>query len=315
MTDPAAAAPNAPLVIEPSQADGGLSPGSATCATWLEALAQHGAILFRGFSVATAEDFDAWIAAFGLESFTYEASLSNAVRRNRTPRVFTANEAPAHVEIFLHHEMAQTPLFPRRLFFCCEQAPNSGGATPLRRSDQLLKELESALPDLINACRKHGVRYTHVMPAETDTASGQGRSWRDTLSVSTREEAERRLGGLGYDWIWQDADSLRVVTPVLPAIRRAPSGQEVFFNQLIAAFCGWQDRRNEARRSVRYGDGSEIHAEQLEEATRIAYEGVFDLEWQAGDVALIDNYLVMHGRRPFKGSRSVLASLAGVERN
>ena len=35
----------------------------------------------------------------------------------------------------------------------------------------------------------------------------------------------------------------------------------------------------------------------------------FDLAWQAGDVALIDNFLVMHGRRPFEGKRTVLASL------
>ncbi|MGA1729949.1 MAG: TauD/TfdA family dioxygenase [Steroidobacteraceae bacterium] len=315
MTDPTTAAPGAPLIIEPSQHGGALTPDSATCAAWLEALSTHGALLFRGFAVDTAEQFDAWVGAFGLEGFTYEASLSNAVRRNRTPRVFTANEAPPHVEIFLHHEMAQTPLFPRQLFFCCEQAPTSGGATPLRRSDQLLCELERALPEFVEACRARGVRYTYVMPADTDSASGQGRSWRDTLSVGTREEAEHRLASLGYGWSWQEHDSLRVLTPMLPAIRRAPSGQEVFFNQLIAAFCGWQDRRNEARRSVLYGDGSDIPVEDLEEVARIAYAGVFDLEWQAGDVALIDNYLVMHGRRPFKGSRSVLASLAGIERN
>jgi alpha-ketoglutarate-dependent taurine dioxygenase len=35
----------------------------------------------------------------------------------------------------------------------------------------------------------------------------------------------------------------------------------------------------------------------------------FDLPWQTGDVALVDNFLVMHGRRPFSGSRRVLASL------
>ena len=34
-----------------------------------------------------------------------------------------------------------------------------------------------------------------------------------------------------------------------------------------------------------------------------------DLQWQPGDVALLDNYLVMHGRRPFSGKRRVLASL------
>jgi alpha-ketoglutarate-dependent taurine dioxygenase len=33
------------------------------------------------------------------------------------------------------------------------------------------------------------------------------------------------------------------------------------------------------------------------------------LHWQQGDVALVDNYRVMHGRRPFEGERRLLASL------
>lgn len=85
--------------------------------TLLQAAQRHGASLFRGFGLKTAEDFDAFVTAFGLPAFTYEDSLSNAVRVSRTPRVFTANEAPPNVQIFFHHEMAQTPFYPTRLFF------------------------------------------------------------------------------------------------------------------------------------------------------------------------------------------------------
>jgi hypothetical protein len=77
-----------------------------------------GAILFRGFPVVTDRDFDAFVAAFGLAEFPYEDSLSNAVRVSRTPRVFTANEAPPSVTIRLHHELAQTPTHPAKLFLC-----------------------------------------------------------------------------------------------------------------------------------------------------------------------------------------------------
>ena len=86
----------------------------------------HGTVLFRGFPMNEPEEFDRFIAAFEMENFPYEESLSNAVRINYTPRVFSANEAPADVTIFLHHEMAQTPVFPGMLFFCC-QIPASGG--------------------------------------------------------------------------------------------------------------------------------------------------------------------------------------------
>jgi hypothetical protein len=78
---------------------------------------------------------------------------------------------------------------------------------------------------------------------------------------------------------------------------------------LIAAFCGWQDQRNEGTRAVVYGDGSTFDDADVQSAVEIAYDLVFDLPWESGDVALIDNYRVMHGRRPFSGQRSVLASL------
>jgi alpha-ketoglutarate-dependent taurine dioxygenase len=97
----------------------------AACATWIQqnqqslekSLRQSGALLFRGFPIDSAEAFDEFSVAFGYPNFTYKESLSNAVRINFTERVFTANEAPKDVEIFLHHEMAQTPISPSKLFF------------------------------------------------------------------------------------------------------------------------------------------------------------------------------------------------------
>lgn len=277
--------------------------------TLLTALGKHGALLFRDFGLSTDQDFDAFITAFDLPNFAYRDSLSNAVRHNRTERVFTANEAPPTVEIYLHHEMAQTPLYPSRLFFFCEQAAEHGGATPLCRSDVLLNRLTAELPDFLNKARQSGARYTNTMPAEADSQSGQGRSWQDTLNTGNRQQAEQRLHSLGYEWEWHADDSLRVTSPALPVLRKLDDGREVFFNQLIAAFCGWQDARNQARKSIRFGDDSEIPEADMERVAELAYELVFDLPWQSGDVALVDNFLVMHGRRPFQGQRRVLASL------
>lgn len=102
---------------------------------------------------------------------------------------------------------------------------------------------------------------------------------------------------------------LRVTTPALPAVRELADGRKVFFNQLIAAFRGWKDARNEAGKSIQFGDGSSIDPADMAVAIELADELSFDTPWQAGDVALVDNFLVMHGRRPFSGKRAVLASL------
>lgn len=273
------------------------------------ALDEAGALLFRGFDVPDPQAFDAAIEAYGEPGFTYEDSLSNAVRTNVTPRVFTANEAPPSTEIFLHHEMAQTPIYPSKLFFYCEIAEMTGGATPLCRSDWVMDRLIADAPDFVARLEAQGVRYTNVMPGADDAGSGQGRSWRSTLSVGSQDEAEKRLSDLGYSWEWREDGSLRVTTAALPAVRIVSEGRKTFFNQLIAAFRGWSDTRNSADKSITFGDGEAITAEHMAPAIKAAEELTALCEWQPGDVALVDNYTVMHGRQPYEGKRRVLASL------
>ncbi len=273
------------------------------------ALDKHGAILFRGFPVKTDLDFDLLIQSLDVPNFRYKDSLSNAVRVNRTDRVFTANEAPPDVTIYMHHEMAQTPVFPSSLFFFCEKAAEKGGATPLCRSDILLEHLERQFPKFVDDCRSKGLRYTNVMPPSDDASSGMGRSWRSTLNSETKGEAESKLQKLRYEWEWIEGECLRVTTPVLPAVRQLSSGRSAFFNQLIAAFKGWKDSRNDPTKAIRFGDGSPLDREAVLASADIADELAFDVPWQNGDVAWVDNFSTMHGRRAFSGTRKVLASL------
>ena len=147
------------------------------------------------------------------------------------------------------------------------------------------------------------------MPASNDESSGQGRSWQSTLTATTVKEAEDRLISLNYQWHWLGDGSLKVTTPVLPAIRELDNGKRVFFNQLIAAHRGWEDARNQAEKSVCFGDGSDFNSKDMNSLIRISDQLTFDLNWQTGDVALVDNFLVMHGRKPYIGERRVLASL------
>lgn len=294
----------------------------AQCIAWINAnqaqfetvLGTAGALLFRGFPVNSADTFDAFSSAFGYRDFTYQESLSNAVRINYTDRVFTANEAPKDVEIYLHHEMAQTPIYPSKLFFFCQSAAEQGGATPLCRSDQLFQALQQQAPALAQAFADKGLRYTSRMPGKNDVHSGQGRSWKSTLSVESPEQAEAKLADLGYQWKWLNDGTLEATTPVLPAVKTLDNGTQVFFNQLIAAYMGWKGVKENPASAITFGDGSQITKEALELINDLSAQFTFDLQWQDGDVAIVDNYLTMHGRRPFKGDRKrqVLVALAAA---
>lgn len=284
-------------------------------ANLLELMAKHGAVLLRATGAQRPEDFDQIVAALGLPNFPYRKSMSNAVRREWTERVFSANEAPPDVQIFFHHEMAQTPFYPRTILFSCLEAPETGGATPLCRSDVLFDALDKQCPEFVDDLTRFGLRYSNVMPARDDASSGMGRSWRSTLGVEHAQEAEQRLGELRYQWEWLEEEALRVTTPILPAIKTLPDGRKTFFNQLIAAYCGWKDQRNDPSRAIRLGNDKALDADAVKVAFELAEQYAFDLQWQVGDVAIVDNRLVMHARRPFNGQRRVLASLAQVEEN
>ena len=274
-------------------------------------LEEHGAIIFKDLPVKTAEDFDQFVSSFNYDTFTYEESLSNAVRINKTNKVFTANEAPREVEIFLHHEMAQTPTYPKNIFFFCKSASETGGETPLCRSDQLYEELLKEDKTLIESFEKFGVIYNSIMSSGDELISGQGRSWQKTLGVSTKNDAEAKLSELGYSWDWIEGDNLSVTTKPLKATKELENGKKSFFNQVIAASLGWKKSSKNQIAPVRFGNNQEIDQLAIEHISELAQSLTLLRSWQDNDILLIDNYRVMHGRKPFSGNknREVLVSL------
>jgi hypothetical protein len=62
-------------------------------------------------------------------------------------------------------------------------------------------------------------------------------------------------------------------------------------------------------RQAYYGTGESIPDSVLDEV-RKAYDGEIVREsWQNGDILLIDNMLVGHGRDPYEGPRRILVSM------
>jgi alpha-ketoglutarate-dependent taurine dioxygenase len=47
-------------------------------------------------------------------------------------------------------------------------------------------------------------------------------------------------------------------------------------------------------------------------ASTLADEVTFEIPRQAGDLALVDNYIAMHGRRTFSGTRKTLTSFVAA---
>ena len=66
---------------------------------------------------------------------------------------------------------------------------------------------------------------------------------------------------------------------------------------------------DELPRNAYYGDGSPIEPQILEDIRKAYQAETVTFAWQAGDILMVDNMLVSHGRNPFEGERRVLVGM------
>ncbi|EXJ89959.1 hypothetical protein A1O3_03026 [Capronia epimyces CBS 606.96] len=288
-------------------------------------LQSHGTILFRGFPVKTASDFSKFVKAFRLPQPHREIGLSGK-RTTINDAVKTANEEPPDVKFYYHSEYGRSAHFPGVLFFFSEIVPEQGGQTPLLSSLELYDRLRAEMPEFAHDLE------TKVSPSSLFAASGKielNNSRQDSYGFDIqagdsldvqRSKVEAVLKqDLQAEAEWQPNGALHVLQK-LPAIRRIQStGKATFFNGFAGVY--GRARDNDALKSpyrgldgkyhlpTTYGDGSPIPTAYLDRLLDLSDEIGFLVPWEAGDVALIDNYTVQHARSPWVGKRSLLVSL------
>lgn len=304
-----------PSVLSPNP-NTKLSPSSISLFTqalkqqkpWLESLlCQSGAVLFRDFPVITASDFNDVVEAFDFDELPYVGGA--APRTNVVGRVFTANESPPDQKIPFHHEMAQVPEYPSKLFFFCEVEPESGGETPIVLSHVVYQRMKVKYPEFVEKLEKHGLIYTRILGEDDDPSSAIGRGWKSTFLTKDKSIAEQRAAELGVKLEWMENGVKTVMGPI-PAVKYDPTrNRKIWFNSMVAAYTGWKDSRNDPSKAVTFGDGSPLPADVIDECQRILEEESIAIPWKKGDVLLIDNLAILHSRRPFNPPRRILASL------
>ncbi|KAF8866243.1 Clavaminate synthase-like protein [Acephala macrosclerotiorum] len=270
-----------------------------------------GALLIRGFPIETPQDY------------------SDVLAKN----VKTANEGPPEMPIWPHNEYGWSTINPAWLIFSCLTVPETGGETPLISSLALATYVETHLPTFYQALLKKGVRYIYRYSKETNSQSNTGasvtaayrsevREWDDEETV--KRKIEREVQRHSWRWEWHEDGGLSVVH-VVPLIRKhLESGRTTFFGNLTNAYGrskyhgateppflggGGGGGGGGYHPLPTYGDGSPIPTQYLEKALAAAEDLQVLVKWEAGDIVLLDNYSVMHSRRPWTGERKVLAAL------
>jgi len=301
-----------PLILSPSNTSSSIEE----TVEWIqnnrqklnEQLLQYGAIVFRNFPTKTPEAFNSFVEAFGYENFPYVGGA--APRKHIVGNVFSSNESPPQNLIPFHHEMAQVPNYPTKLFFYCDCPSTQGGETPILLSNEVYQRVLAKHPEYVKNLLEKGVRYIRVLPEEDDPDSPIGRGWRSTFNAKTKEEAEAKCRALNSTFEWTPEGNMKTITCTLPAIKKYPAKDfETWFNSIVAAYTGWEDKRNKPEEAVTYGDGTPLPREAVLDTQQIMKEISSSITWEHGDVMLIDNNQTMHSRNSFIPPRRVYACL------
>jgi len=195
------------------------------------------------------------------------------------------------------------------LFFFCEVEAESGGETPIVLSHFVYNKVKDKFPEFVEKLEKCGLIYTRILGEGDDPFSPIGRGWQSVFATSDRVVAEERAAGRGMKLEWT-GDRVKTVTGPIPAVKwDERRGRKIWFVNMVAAYTGWKDARNGPVNTVMFGDGSPLPADVIDECGKILEEECVAIPWQQGDILLIDNWAVLHGRRPSKSPRRILASL------
>ncbi|CAN1177299.1 Clavaminate synthase-like protein At3g21360 [Linum perenne] len=270
-------------------------------------LRKTGAVLIRGLPLNTASDFNQVVEAFGFEELPY---IGGAAPRNIVVgRVYTANDAPSQYKITFHHEMSQVPMYPTKLFFFCEVEPGSRGETPVVLSHVVYERMKDKYPEFVERLEEHGLIYTRIVGDEDDPSSTIGRGWKSTFLTDDKVVAEERAEKLGVRLEWFDGGAKTVMGP-MPGVKvDEERKKKTWFNMLVDAYMCWDDKLNDRRKAVTFGDGGLLPEEVVLDCERILEEESVAIPWKKGDVLLLDNRAVLHARNPFDPPRKILASL------
>lgn len=274
-------------------------------------LAQHGALLFRGFNVEKREDFSALVNTLcKTVDYVYRSTPRTSVGTN----IYTATEYPKAYTIPVHCENAYQAKWPMKLFFYCERPAADGGETPL---GDMRATTANIRPDVKQLFRDKGILYVR------NYGQGIDLDWKEVFQTDSKDQVESycRKNDIAFEWM--PGGGLRT-KQVRPAIACHPvSGEEFWFNQAHLFHVSSHEaemreamnalfKEEDLPRNAYFGDGSPIAEDMLQHIRDAYQDSTYIFSWEKNDVLMVDNMMVAHGRKPFSGDRTVLVMMGDV---
>ena len=298
-----------PLVLSPGETT--LNPSlwaSQNQASVKAELLAHGAVLFRDFAVGSVREFEQF--ALGLYP-QLNAEFVDFPPDEGGEKIFQVTPYSAHKSIRFHNESGHIFRWPSCLFFYCVRPADEGGETPLVNGRKLV---ESLGPELASRFEEKGLMYSRNFYRDFDA------SWQEVFKTDEKTEVEAYCRKAGMRFEWRNGDELHTRFNNPAIIGHPDSGEPCFFNQILLFHRAVRDpevqhawlshfKEEDLPRNVYFGDGSPIPDDTVSAISRMYQNQSAAFRWRKGDILLIDNMLMAHGRNPYKGPRKIVVAM------
>ncbi|HEY9740471.1 MAG TPA: TauD/TfdA family dioxygenase [Coleofasciculaceae cyanobacterium] len=258
-----------------------------------------GLLHFRGFDV-DLEKFQEFSNLFGTEFLTYAGGgyIRKTINEDgdRTVLSVTYNAGGTQQKTFglpIHGEMYYLKNRPTVIWFYCITPASEDGETTVCDGVQVYKQLREETKELFKTKR---LRYLRSYA----NGEWQERYQTNDLSVVEKFCKENDLS-LKIDRKTQSI-STEYIHPAV--IKSRWGGQEVFINNILPV--EWQESSGKKTSIVRLEDGLKIPDEVILEIKDVTARLTQLISWQSGDIVMIDNTRILHGRRAFTDQRREL---------
>jgi alpha-ketoglutarate-dependent taurine dioxygenase len=273
-------------------------------------LAQHGAILFRGFAGTDLEGLARFVRSASGELLEYRERSSP--RTHVTDNIYTSTEHPAHQPIFLHNENSYAHTWPLKIFFSCSVAPRSGGETPIADCRRIFQSIDPAIRSKFIQKR---VMYVRTFNDDV------GLPWHTVFGTSDRDAVTAKCRESGYTVEWIGRNGLRTKRVGQAVARHPRTGEMSWFNHATFFHVSTLERdvreallaqygEDNLPNNTYFGDGSPIEPAVLDHLRDSYLREKVKFSWRVGDVLFVDNVLAAHSREPFEGPRNIHVAMS-----
>ena len=241
----------------------------------------YGVLLFRGFE-NSVDTFTEFTKSLSKDFRDYTGGVLNRRVINGDATVLSVNDF--NEEIKLHGEMYYQPDIPLMVWFFCAHPAEQDGETILCDGRQFFNELSSPLKKIfINKKLKY---LGHL-----NKEAWQKRYKTDDLAVVVQTCKRKNL------LMQINEDESIDLQYICPAIHLSRCGKyQTFINSLLPAKHRYKNR-------LCFDDDSEITDDIVSELHEIAEKITTEISWKKGDILMVDNTRIMHGRRAFSDNQ------------